>query len=136
MEFLLACYTNKGRIKEVNQDALLINRERHRGKEAVLAVICDGMGGLECGETASAEVIRAFDLWFREDFQDLADQEEFEDELYDSWEMLFQKVHQKIREYGRIRGIRIGTTATAMLLWEERFYIAHVGDCRIYEIKG
>lgn len=135
MKFLLACYTNKGRIKEVNQDALLVNRERYRGKEAVLAVICDGMGGLECGETASAEVIRAFDLWFREDFQDLADQEEFEDELYDSWEMLFQKVHQKIREYGRIRGIRIGTTATAMLLWEERFYIAHVGDCRIYEIK-
>ena len=42
MEFLLACYTNKGRIKEVNQDALLINRERHRGTEAVLAVICDG----------------------------------------------------------------------------------------------
>lgn len=65
----------------------------------------------------------------------LADREEFEDELYDSWEMLFQKVHRKIKEYGKLRGIRLGTTATAMLLWQERFYIAHVGDCRIYEIK-
>lgn len=135
MRYLSAYYTDKGKRKGVNQDSLLVSRMKKRGEEAVLAVICDGMGGLERGEAASFEVIRSFAQWFREGFPALAEEEEFEDELYDSWEMLFQSVHQKIKKYGKDRGIRIGTTATAMLLWQGCFYVAHVGDCRIYEIE-
>lgn len=135
MRYLSAYYTDKGRRKGVNQDSLLVSQAKIRRQVAVLAVICDGMGGLERGEAASFEVVRSFAAWFRESFPALAEEEEFEDELYDSWEMLFQSVHRKIKKYGKDHGIRIGTTATAMLLWQERLYVAHVGDCRIYEIE-
>lgn len=30
----------------------------------------------------------------------------------------------------------MGTTVTVMLLWQKDYYVAHVGDCRIYEIKN
>ncbi len=135
MEYLLACCTDKGKRKAVNQDSLLVRRMEYRGEEIVLAVICDGMGGLKRGEVASARVIHLFGGWFDKDFPKLAEMEEFEDELYDSWEELLQNVHREITEYGHIHGIRIGTTVTAMLLWQKDYYIAHVGDCRIYEIK-
>lgn len=135
MEYLFAYHTDKGRVKAVNQDSLLVEQAVYRGQEAVLAVICDGMGGLKHGELASAEVISAFDKWFKGQFPELTDQEEFEDDLYDSWEILLQDIHRKIKEYGQTHGIRIGTTATVMLLWQEEYYIAHIGDCRIYEIK-
>lgn len=135
MKYIAACYTDKGKRKGVNQDSLLVKHVKYRGQEVVLAVICDGMGGLERGEVASAEVAHSFAGWFQESFQQLSEEEEFEDKLYDSWEILFQEVHRNIKEYGQLHGIRIGTTATAMLLWKEHFYIAHIGDCRIYEIK-
>lgn len=138
MRYLAAYYTDKGIRKTVNQDSLLTGRANYDGQEAVLAVICDGMGGLKSGELASAEVIGCFRHWFEQCFRTLAEQEEpeyFEDVLYDSWEMLLQKAHQNIRELGSSQGIQLGTTATAMLLWQGNYYIAHVGDCRIYEIK-
>lgn len=34
-------------------------------------------------------------------------------------------------EYGRGRAA-MGTTLTALLLLEGRYYISHVGDCRVY----
>lgn len=33
-----------------------------------MAVICDGMGGMEKGELASATVVRAFSDWFENDY--------------------------------------------------------------------
>lgn len=135
MRYLFACFTDKGKRKGVNQDSLLVSQAMLQGQAAVLAAICDGMGGLDKGELASGEVIGEIAGWFRERFPSVARQEEFEDELYESWERLFQDLHRKIKGYGERQGIRIGTTATAMLFWQERFFVAHVGDCRIYEIK-
>ena len=135
MEYMLAYCTDKGKRKAVNQDSLLVRRAKYQGEEIVLAVICDGMGGLKRGEVASAKVIHSFGGWFEKDFPKLAEMGEFEDGLYDSWEELLQNIHQEITEYGKLHGIRIGTTVTAMLLRQKEYYIAHVGDCRIYEIK-
>lgn len=71
MRYSFACYTDRGKRKEVNQDALLVSRAVYHGQETVLAVICDGMGGLKQGELASAEVAGAFDMWFEEIFSEL-----------------------------------------------------------------
>lgn len=135
MRYLTACYTDKGKRKDVNQDSLLVSRGRLDGEEAVLAVICDGMGGLSSGELASAEAVHSLAGWFREEMEELAKQEDFEDELYGSWERLLKQVHEKIRSYGQLHDRKMGTTVTAMLFWKENYYIVHIGDSRIYEIK-
>lgn len=134
MRYLLASYTDKGKVREVNQDSLLVLQEDFDGEHVVFAVVCDGIGGLERGERASADTAEAFGRWFREELRALAGQEDFEDALYDSWESLLQKVHREIGEYGRVENIRLGTTATAMLFWQKDYYIVHIGDCRVYEI--
>ncbi len=138
MRYLTASYTDKGKVREVNQDSLLIRKAEYGENTLVLAVVCDGMGGLKKGELASAEVIRLFEEWFERESRALAEQEqeEFEDMLYDLWEALLQRAHGEIRKYGKLHGIRIGTTVTAILFWQKKYYIAHVGDSRIYEIKN
>ena len=83
MRYSFACYTDRGKRKEVNQDALLVSRAVYHGQETVLAVICDGMGGLTNGELASAEAVHSLAGWFREKMEELAEQEDFEDELYE-----------------------------------------------------
>ena len=137
MRYLTASHTDKGRRKSVNQGSLLVLKGEYEKGEAVLAVVCDGMGGLEKGELASQKVVRHFTLWFEEVFSQIKEQEEeeFEDNLYESWENLLQNAHRQIRQYGKENGIKIGTTVTAFLLMQEQYYITHIGDCRLYELK-
>lgn len=139
MKYIFAGYTDKGRIKSVNQDSMLLcEKESLDGKKALLAVICDGMGGFAQGEWASREMVRLFSEWYNTElskFFSIEDAEIFEDMLYESWEKLFQTAHQGIRLYGETHGVRLGTTATVMLLFEGRYYTAHVGDSKIYEIS-
>lgn len=138
MRCILADYTDKGKRKEVNQDSMLLRgTEAVSGQKALLAAVCDGMGGFEEGELASREMVRMLLEWLEAEFPELCavkDDEEFEDMLFESWEVLFQTVHQSIRSYGELYGIRLGTTATVMLFLRDRYYTAHVGDSRAYEI--
>ena len=58
MYYLTAMHTDVGRRKKINQDSmLLLEAETDRGN-ILFAAVCDGMGGLSKGETASAAMIR------------------------------------------------------------------------------
>ena len=67
MRFAATADTDIGISKNTNQDSVLIKHGSYDGGEVLLAVICDGMGGLARGELASATVIRAFAKWFDEE---------------------------------------------------------------------
>ena len=67
MRYTATADTDIGISKDTNQDSILIKHATYRGSEVLLAIICDGMGGLSKGELASATVIRAFAKWFDED---------------------------------------------------------------------
>lgn len=48
MEYLVAAYTDTGIKKETNQDSICVRRAAVTGiGETILAVVCDGMGGLK-----------------------------------------------------------------------------------------
>ena len=64
IQFLTALHTDVGIIKETNQDSLCIKSAKTDIGNILLAVVCDGMGGLKKGELASATVIRRFSYWF------------------------------------------------------------------------
>lgn len=135
MKYITAIFSEKGKRKQINQDAVLLLKSKGIIEE-VLAVVCDGMGGLEQSELASREVIKAFSYWFHFVYPKLeGEQEDFEDLLYEAWETLLQKTHQTIYMYGREKHIQLGTTITAMLFKDKKYYIAHVGDSRSYQVK-
>ena len=64
MKYLVTADTDIGITKKTNQDSLLIKHGSYEDGELLLAVVCDGMGGLAKGEVASASVITAFAKWF------------------------------------------------------------------------
>ena len=67
MEFLTAMHTDIGIKKNTNQDsALILEADTDFGK-ILLAVICDGMGGLAKGEVASSALITMLSNWFEND---------------------------------------------------------------------
>lgn len=136
MEYLLSCHTDAGRVKKVNQDALLLQSGRFKGEQITLAVLCDGMGGLEKGEVASAAVIRRFARWFRQELPALLKKggNSLERGVLSAWTDILEQEDKAIGVYGRKHGTPMGTTVTAMLFAGGIYYIVHVGDGRVYEL--
>ena len=134
MRFIATADTDIGISKDTNQDSVLIKHAMADGKEILLAVVCDGMGGLSKGELASATVIRAFARWFDEELP-------FELENVDlqvigaKWSLLLKELNAQILEYSKENGIEgVGTTFSGILFIDDQYVIGHVGDTRIYHI--
>jgi len=134
MRFIATADTDIGISKDTNQDSVLIKHAMADGKEILLAVVCDGMGGLSKGELASATVIRAFAKWFDEELP-------FELENVDlqvigaKWSLLLKELNAQILEYSKENSIEgVGTTFSGILFIDDQYVIGHVGDTRIYHI--
>lgn len=134
MHFRATADTDIGISKDTNQDSVLIKHAMADGKEVLLAVACDGMGGLAKGELASATVIRAFAKWFDEELP-------YELENVDmqiigaKWSFLLKELNLQIIEYSKANGIDgVGTTFSGILFVDGQYVIGHVGDTRIYHI--
>ena len=52
--------------RDVNQDSVLVKHATYGKKEILLAIVCDGVGGLYRGELASGMVIKRFNNWFEQ----------------------------------------------------------------------
>ena len=134
MRFIATADTDIGISKDTNQDSVLIKHATVDGEEILLAVVCDGMGGLSKGELASATVIRAFSKWLDEELP-------FELENVDlqvigsKWSLLLKELNAQILEYSKSHGIEgVGTTFSGILFIGDQYVIGHVGDTRIYHI--
>lgn len=134
MRFIATADTDIGIVKKTNQDSLLVKHATVDGEEILLAVVCDGMGGLSKGELASATVIRAFSKWFDEELP-------YELENLDlqvigaKWSLLLKELNAQILEYSKNNAIEgVGTTFSGILFVGEQYVIGHVGDTRIYHI--
>ena len=137
MEIVAACYTDAGIIKEINQDSLsvkVVNSLRGKGKIA-FAIVCDGMGGLEHGELASREAVMAFNNWFEVQCVQMIKGDSFTlENICRKWRSLIDGMNKRMAEYAGKNDMMMGTTVSALFVYQERFLICHVGDSRIYQI--
>lgn len=111
-----------------------------------LAVLCDGMGGLSCGEVASTAFMKRMENWFMEELPGILSGEQATEQLSrempinreplevtkNQWTMLSEEMNIRIASYGRERGIRLGTTAVSLLVMGNEFLILNIGDSRVY----
>lgn len=132
MSFLATVHTDAGIGKENNQDSALQIEARTDFGDVLLSVVCDGMGGLDKGEVASATVIEAFGEWFEKELPKLIHLEDVERMIFGEWEELILDCNQKISAYADELRIKMGTTLNAILFLRGRYYIANVGDSRAY----
>lgn len=136
MKFIASAVTDIGNVKKTNQDSVCVkiaDYEKHG--QVAMAVICDGMGGLDKGELASATVIRAFAYWFENSLPKMIVKYSWK-ELSSEWEKMIKEQNYRIDQYGKQIDVSLGTTVTAMLIIDGKYLVAHVGDSRVYEIRN
>ena len=135
MQYLTTLYTDIGIKKKVNQDSALLMEADSAFGPILFAALCDGMGGLAKGEVASGKLTRALSKWFETDFplalsvsgEGFA-MREFRNEM----NHLVSRIGDEIEEYSKRIGALCGTTITAVLIFQGRYYIVNVGDTRAY----
>ena len=136
MDYLTAVHTDAGVKKNKNQDSVLMETAVTDYEKVLLCVVCDGMGGLEKGEVASAILVKAFSDWFRREFPGILYKKMEADTIKGSWRSLILEQNRKIKKYGWKCHVCMGTTVAALLLVNHTYYILNVGDSRVYYLKG
>lgn len=123
--------TDVGAVRANNEDNLLFTRPydaKIRAEKGCLALVADGMGGHSSGELASK---MAIDTISRTYYDTQAS-------ILESLEAAFEKANKAIfQKASRSNGLKgMGTTCTAVVLIQDRIFLAHVGDSRAYLVKG
>ena len=134
MNYIVAASTDVGLTKSTNQDSYSVQVFSTPQGKMVFAVLCDGMGGLAKGELASASLVHGFVRWSQTRLPELCTREITDGEIREDWVRLVTEYNEKIKAYASSMGTNMGTTVTAMLLTQDRYYILNVGDSRAYEI--
>jgi PPM family protein phosphatase len=128
--------TDTGRIREHNEDMIAFDGELG------LLVLADGMGGYNAGEVASGIAVKTIFNLVREalETQDLtlADRHSGMSRpsiiLRDAIQRANKIIYQTARSQPNCEGM--GTTVVASLFFDNRIAIAHVGDSRLYRLRG
>ena len=130
---IACCATDIGTSRKINQDAVMVKKSPIGEREACIALVCDGVGGLSQGEYASACMCKRLERWFLYEFPQLVRREEENAVL----ERLYKEItlqNAVLYEYGRSEGKQLGTTVSVLIVYNGKYFAAHVGDSRIYRI--
>jgi len=127
----MASLTDVGCQRENNEDFLSYwepDSDADFQKKGRLALIADGMGGYEGGQEASRLAVETIQGIYNDSV----------DDPRDALLRGFRTAHEKIQQYAaahpEFEGM--GTTCTALALNNLHLYFAHVGDSRLYLIRG
>ncbi len=129
---LTAVYYEKGTDASVCQDALLLEYVQKGKKEILLAVVCDGIGGLQQGEFASSFVTGQLKRWFYHDYLKRIGPGFTKKKRIDNVTRVLHEISRELVQYGKQEHIRLGTTLTMMIFCGEKYQLFHMGDSRAY----
>lgn len=120
-----------GRAREMNQDAYYASQP---SDTVGLYILADGMGGYNGGEIASSLAVTSAKNYIENNFAETEHTKEKLQELVkNAIEYANMIVYEKSKEIEQLEGM--GTTIEVALVHNNRVYIGHVGDSRIYRIR-
>lgn len=135
MRFISDAYWDRG-MRKGNQDSISLQEVRIKGKMAVFALVCDGIGGLDCGEAASGFVAEKMTEWFYKEAIIMLKRRKRGRKIEKSGLRALYGCNAEMQRFGEEKGIKMGTTVTALLLMGRRYFLWHSGDSRAYRIAG
>ncbi len=123
--------SDTGKVREMNQDAYYISDS---SSDVKLYILADGMGGYKGGEIASNLAIKCTKNYVENNFKDTPkDRENLIQLVASSMEYANMIVYEKSKENKEFEGM--GTTLEVCLIYNNKIYIGHIGDSRIYRIR-
>ena len=123
--------TDVGKAREMNQDYYYISGPNEKIHVFILA---DGMGGYNGGEIASRLATTTALSYIQNNFDSIPkEREDILNLVKSAVEYANMVVYEKANESKELEGM--GTTLEVCLIYNNKIYIGHVGDSRVYRIR-
>lgn len=123
--------TDIGKAREMNQDFYYVSQ---LNENMQLCILADGMGGYKGGEIASSLATNSAREYIEKKFELIKhSDEEIMNLIKESMEYANEIVYDKAKANEELE--QMGTTLEVCLLYNEKAYIGHIGDSRIYRIR-
>ena len=123
--------TDVGKLRDTNEDYYYISNPED---EIQVFILADGMGGYNGGEIASKLATTTTLSYIQSNFQNISkEKEEILKLIKSAMEYANMVVYEKSCEDKELEGM--GTTLEVCLLYNNKMYIGHAGDSRIYRIR-
>ena len=120
-----------GKIREKNEDYYEISNSLD---EVQLYILADGMGGASGGEIASKLAVQKAKIYILNNFKDIEkDKDSIIQLVASSMEYANMCVYEEAQKNAELEGM--GTTLEIALIYNNKVFIGHIGDSRIYRIR-
>lgn len=138
---VIAAVSDRGRVREVNEDSVCILTPPQVAPEmSAVLLVADGMGGHQAGEVASRFVAaRVAELFSSDKYREWVDYAPSrEDYPLLALKEILERLHEQLSRMANNRPDwrGMGTTATMGLVIGSRLYVGHVGDSRAYLVSN
>ena len=121
-----------GKLRDMNQDSYYVSDLEK--DDIKLFILADGMGGYKGGEIASSLAIASARNFIINNFKNTKkDRENILRMLEEAIEYANMIVYEKSKENEELTDM--GTTLDVCLLYNNKVFIGHVGDSRVYRIR-
>lgn len=121
-----------GKAREINQDYYSIPKPEDNLQ---LFILADGMGGYNGGEIASSLATTSAKSYIETNFDKIEHNKEAILELIkNAIEYANMVVFEKSKQEPNLEGM--GTTLDICFIYNNKVYIGHVGDSRVYRLRG
>lgn len=124
--------TDLGKTRPINEDNFYVS-EYVSKMNAIYAMVADGMGGHNAGETASGAAIGEVSEFINQYFTDQVPAEQIRDLLIAAIKSANKLIYSEGQDNVKFAGM--GTTLTVCFLYGNHATVAHVGDSRAYIIR-
>lgn len=123
--------TDVGKAREINEDYYYISKPEDNIQVYILA---DGMGGYNGGEVASKLATTTALSYIQSNFDSIPkEKEDILNLVKSAMEYANMVVYEKSNTEKELEGM--GTTLEVCLIYNNKAYIGHVGDSRVYRIR-
>ena len=124
--------TDIGKAREINQDYYSIPKS---DQDLQLFILADGMGGYNGGEVASSLATQAAKSYIEDNFTKVEHTKEAILILIkNAIEYSNKVVFEKSKSVPELEGM--GTTLDVSVIYNNKIYIGHIGDSRVYRIRN
>lgn len=122
--------------KKVNEDTLktCIQTDR-KGHPILIAIVADGLGGYKAGDIASRYVTEQIEHWFYQHYAMLFQANFNAQHVAQQLQQLFFAMNDQLFQAMQLRGQKLGTTCSVLILYRGQSIIVHVGDSRVYRLQ-
>jgi protein phosphatase len=133
--------TDVGQQRNHNEDDFAIQTEIFKSQTSRdrslqfrgIYIVCDGMGGHDGGEVASAQAVKTLQEYFGTHWQDpltLPDEATIRQGILEANQAIYDLNQEEVRSGSG----RMGTTLVMALVNQNEIAVAHVGDSRLYRL--